>query len=129
MYKKKNEKNGFLCTFLSVLVSVLLSTSVERFSVSRMRDFFLYCSFNFINIYNFCDFFSLIFLKVIQVRTEHKNWIKDKKRLVQSPLQNLEEFPRSGSYLIVSKENTIDNLNFYVHLQNKVYILVYIHFR
>ena len=29
------------CTFLSVLVSVLLFASVKRFSVSRMRDFFL----------------------------------------------------------------------------------------
>ena len=28
------------CPFLSVLVSVLLSPSVKRFSVSRIRDFF-----------------------------------------------------------------------------------------
>ena len=30
-----------LCPFLSVLVLVLLSASVERFSVSRMQDFLL----------------------------------------------------------------------------------------
>ena len=31
---------GTFCPFLFVLVSVLLSASVKRFSVSRMRDFF-----------------------------------------------------------------------------------------
>ena len=32
-------KIGPFCQFLSVLVSVLLFASVERFSVSRMHDF------------------------------------------------------------------------------------------
>ena len=36
--KKKKEEEKV--KFFSVLVSVLLSASVERFSVSRMRDFF-----------------------------------------------------------------------------------------
>ena len=31
----------FFCPFLSVLVAVLLSASVERVSVSRMRDFYV----------------------------------------------------------------------------------------
>ena len=33
-------ENGIFCPFLFILVLVLLSASVERFNVSRMRDFF-----------------------------------------------------------------------------------------
>ena len=40
-FEKRRNKNGFL-PFLSVLVLVLESASVKRFSVSRMRDLFFY---------------------------------------------------------------------------------------
>ena len=37
--RKERRKNCTFCPFLSVLVSLLLSASVERFSVSCMHDF------------------------------------------------------------------------------------------
>ena len=55
-------KKGPFCPFLSILVSVLLSPSVERFSVSRMRVFcipFLEAA-KIIRLQNFLEEFDLL---------------------------------------------------------------------